>query len=615
MTARPVSIVVTTLNRLSTLPTTLRALEALRWPNFEVVVVNGPGEDDTEVYLELYWKDRLRVIECPGSDLALSRTVGLQNAAGEIVVFLDIHAVPEPDWLDHLIAPYDDPSVGAVSFCGSFSIRKMVADKIGRLDDGLASVSAETDFAPRVQSAGYQVRVVPEAGTHHLHPLEGVERNPTSATFEGVERRRSAPPPPKFLPLPTRPASGRLRLAFVTSTYFPRRIGGIAVFMSELARQLAEEGHEITIITRAEKGTRRSVDYEDGIWVHRLPVDAEQADPPAEFPNLPHGPARFALQVLAELDRVNGHRNFSAVIGTIWNLDLAGMIASRRYRVAMYLVTSYLLMLESKPEWGPDTDHYKNHVLKMVDGERWALRAVDRLYASTAAILNDIRSTYALETDQLAPTVQIPFGLPDYARLPHRRSNRDVRITFVGRLERRKGIDLLLDAIPTVMARHGDVSFRIVGEDFEDPVLGTTHTARFRSRHAHAPWLERVEFTGYVDDEMLRSAFEDCDIFVAPSRYESFGLIYLEAMRAGKPSVGVGVGGVTEVVEDGVTGRLVEPTSAAIAEALSALTSNADMRHAMGKAARRRFEEKFSLPIFADRFTKDVASWLGTSLG
>src|SRR5690606_4129219 len=85
------------------------------------------------------------------------------------------------------------------------------------------------------------------------------------------------------------------------------------------------------------------------------------------------------------------------------------------------------------------------------------------------------------------------------------------------------------------------------------------------------------------------------DIFVAPSRFESFGLIYVEAMMFGKPTVGCNVGGVPEVVEHEVTGLLVAPDNAdALQSALETLVSNADLRKHYGSAGRTRYEQLFS---------------------
>ena len=110
----------------------------------------------------------------------------------------------------------------------------------------------------------------------------------------------------------------------------------------------------------------------------------------------------------------------------------------------------------------------------------------------------------------------------------------------------------------------------------------------------------RVEFANQVGAAGLQAAYRDCDIFVAPSLYESFGLIYAEAMGWEKPAVGCRVGGVPEVVADGETGLLVPPgDTAALVQALLRLSGDAGLRRRLGIAGRQRVERLFSLSAMA----------------
>lgn len=71
--------------------------------------------------------------------------------------------------------------------------------------------------------------------------------------------------------------------------------------------------------------------------------------------------------------------------------------------------------------------------------------------------------------------------------------------------------------------------------------------------------MNHLHFLGHVETEMLERYYRCCDLFVAPSLYESFGFIYIEAMSFAKPVIGCSVGGVPEVIRDGVNGKLVPP--------------------------------------------------------
>lgn len=409
----------------------------------------------------------------------------------------------------------------------------------------------------------------------------------------------------------------RLRLAFVTALYPPRACGGVAVFMHSLARRLAEFGHEITVITQAAPGNPHTVDFEDGVWVHRLPDTGEEPAFPEAMPDMPHGPGAAAARTLAELDRVNPRRSFQYVIGTIWDVELAGVIASRRYSTAMYLVTSYKLMEESKPEWKRDAGFYEGHVCRMIAAETWALGRADRVFASTSAILADTEEAYGVELDRRR-LVNLPFGVsePSVAVRIEGKEREIVEILFVGRFERRKGIDVLLECIPALLTRHPNARAVCIGDNQIDGGDGETYLEAFTRQYRGADWFSRVEFRGHVDAAALERAYAECDIFVAPSRYESFGLIYLEAMRFGKPCIATSVGGIPEVVLHEQTGLLVEPGEREPLErAIEQLIQDEARRKELGANGLARYNLKFTTERFAHDFVAEIRRALASEDG
>ena len=111
-------------------------LRGLHAPPFEVVVVNGPSTDDTAAVLE-EWGPAIKRLDCPVLNLSVSRNIGIAAAAGDIVGFIDDDAVPHPDWLDRILAPYRDPRVGAVgghtvdNTGRRYQARKILCDRFG----------------------------------------------------------------------------------------------------------------------------------------------------------------------------------------------------------------------------------------------------------------------------------------------------------------------------------------------------------------------------------------------------------------------------------------------------------------------------------------------------
>ena len=161
----------------------------------------------------------------------------------------------------------------------------------------------------------------------------------------------------------------------------------------------------------------------------------------------------------------------------------------------------------------------------------------------------------------------------------------------VGRLDRQKGLDVLVRAV----AELPDVQLVLVGDGPErtaleqlgrDLGLGT-----------------RLHITGWVEDP--RSWLAGLDVMALPSRFEGLPLVLLEAMHAGLPVVATGVGSIPDALIDRETGLLVPPDdAAALREALRALLADTAQRCSMGAAARERARHRFTTRVMAASYEK-----------
>ncbi len=113
-----VSIVINTFNRAVQLQDCLRSLLNLNYEDFEVLVVNGPSTDNTAEVCEKYSK-RITYLTCKERNLSVSRNVGVGNAKGDIVAFIDDDAIVHPMWLDEILAKYSSDDIVGV---GGFTI-------------------------------------------------------------------------------------------------------------------------------------------------------------------------------------------------------------------------------------------------------------------------------------------------------------------------------------------------------------------------------------------------------------------------------------------------------------------------------------------------------------
>jgi glycosyltransferase involved in cell wall biosynthesis len=162
--------------------------------------------------------------------------------------------------------------------------------------------------------------------------------------------------------------------------------------------------------------------------------------------------------------------------------------------------------------------------------------------------------------------------------------HRPLRLATVARLERHKGVDVLIDACARLADRATPVHLDVYGDGSLRADL-----ERRTSRH-------RVDATFHGHDPSVRDRLLEADLFVLPSRGENLPITILEAMAIGLPVVATRVGGIAELVQDCVTGLLVEPDDAdGLADALAALVGDRERRIAMGRAAVRRIVDRFDV--------------------
>jgi len=171
-------------------------------------------------------------------------------------------------------------------------------------------------------------------------------------------------------------------------------------------------------------------------------------------------------------------------------------------------------------------------------------------------------------------------------------------VLFVGRLEKRKGPDLLVRAIPEIKKVVKDVSFLFVGDDNTPCSIKNV----LREIVAKLGCEEDVLFYGKASESELLSFYSCCDVFVVPSRYESFGLIVGEAMSMAKPVVAAKVGGIPEIIADGEDGLLFEPNNPqSLASKTIAVLQDAELAHRLSLNARRKIEENFNVQTMAKK--------------
>jgi phosphatidylinositol alpha-1,6-mannosyltransferase len=191
----------------------------------------------------------------------------------------------------------------------------------------------------------------------------------------------------------------------------------------------------------------------------------------------------------------------------------------------------------------------------------------------------------AVDADRFHPKVDGQKVRQRYAERDH------ILLLSVGRLQRRKGQDVAIQAVAALKHELPSLRYVIAGDGEE--------RERLTKLVADCGVQDRVFFAGIVPDDELSAYYAACDIFLLPNRVEEgdiegFGIVFLEAAATGKPTIGGDSGGVPEAVERDVTGLLVDGSVEQVVGAIRSLATSEERRRRFGLAGRVRADGCFS---------------------
>jgi glycosyltransferase involved in cell wall biosynthesis len=337
---------------------------------------------------------------------------------------------------------------------------------------------------------------------------------------------------------------------------FPPLGGGGGILTRTLVAELARgDEHDVTVITSRGPG-QRGESFEEHARVVRVPILGRRDPNRASLLSLlSFGPA--ARRVAA---RVVGSRHFD-VVHTFFAVPSGPAGASIARRAGAPHVLTVIGADIHDPTRSVSPDRFPPM--------RGVVRRVVRGAAAVVAISTDVADRTKALTGR-DDVVVIGCALPD-TLLPPRERREEGPIVFVtiARLVARKSLAAVVAAVPE------GARLIVIGDGPEREAL----------ERASAPG--RVEFTGALDDAGKNRRLVDADAFVLVSHHEGFGLVYLEAMRAGLPVIAGTVGGQTDFLDDGSNAILVPPgDSDAISRAMRSLIADPALRKLLGEGGR-----------------------------
>jgi hypothetical protein len=392
-----------------------------------------------------------------------------------------------------------------------------------------------------------------------------------------------------------------LRICLLSGTYPPEQVGGISRLTHLMAQGLFELGNTVHVVTR---GEREQIRFYDGAYVHTIPHSLNHYSSLRGYHNL-YMTLNYSHNVYDKVKRLILNDGIQIVDSPLWQYEGLVPLISGVIPVVVRLVTGIRQI--------SDIHHTQVEDFRLMgDLEQYFIENAYHIFPNTQATLESMSKLYDLSRVKDRCTV-VSYGIipvPDSSTHPFDPSTFDQHkqwnVLFVGRLEKRKGILDLFEAIPRVIERVPNVKFIIAGADNSRSdgfymQTGMDYVTFFHNKYSR--WLTSVDFLGKVEEDKLQQLYQNCDLFVAPSLYESFGLIYLEAMNYAKPVIGCHAGGIPEVVNHGETGLLVEPSAPKLlAAAIVSLFENPIRLREMGLAARAQILLRFNYLEMARNF-------------
>lgn len=375
-----------------------------------------------------------------------------------------------------------------------------------------------------------------------------------------------------------------MRIAII-SRELPPHGGGIGSWSQKASRGLAQLGHEVHLFTEARAGGSRD-ETVDGVRIHRIE--------PAGVRPRSVGWAWAAARAVAAAGR------FDVVQACEWDAEAVVYSLRQDSPLVTRLATPHFLVQAANR--APRKQRLRSVLTSRL--ERAQARRSRRVISPTRALAGEVSRHWGLDERSItvvptgidAPVLQPGGERPFLGEAPF--------ILYFGRLEVRKGVDVLIDALPEVMAAHPDVHCVLIGEDIG---FHGRPFADYAREVCGATW-ERIHFLPRMPHAELFRIVAAATLVAIPSRWENLANTCLESMVLRRAIITTSGSGFDEVLTDGVDGILVPPGDVkALASAAVAALADPAMLERLGSAAARRAED-FTVEGMARRLEEVYAS-------
>lgn len=370
-----------------------------------------------------------------------------------------------------------------------------------------------------------------------------------------------------------RVAEDRRPTLLLVTTMFPPHAGGVETYVLNLANVLSGRGKwRVVVVSSAERGHPAGCVDQGDVRIYRLRYQVRLSN------------SRFGLRWRRHLQRIIREEapvliNAHAPVPSL--ADLAASVARD-----IPLVVTYHMGTMHKGRMPADAliAFYERVLCPRM------LRRADWIITSSDFVREGHLRSFGAKCSTVSPGVDIDLFTPAAQREPN-------AVLFVGSLNRsdpHKGLDSLLQAVARLIPTHPELRLRVVGSGSGRQQYEALAGALGLDGH--------VSFRGQLSGQELVDAYRAATALALPTRNDSFPLVLLEAMACGVPVVSTTVGGIPAIVDDTVTGFLIQPDDVpALAEFLARVLDDDDLAARLGRAGRDKVASTLSCDLQVDR--------------
>lgn len=358
---------------------------------------------------------------------------------------------------------------------------------------------------------------------------------------------------------------------FITWEYPPFKAGGIAAHCEDLATTMADQGHEPVVLSY---GPEEKTEYIDGVEVHRIPSTDNANNTIAWAMHLGHQMEKKAIELAKEkeFDLVHAH-------------DWMAVSAATGIKNTLSIPMVFTVHSTQKGRDGIE-GQYQQTIHNL---EWYGTYQADQVITVGREFNEEVKHTFDVPKEKIN---YIPNGVDlekfdEHEKQLNRKNyalDWEEIVLFVGRMYPQKGPGHLIEAMPQILDQKPHAKFIMCGSG------ATEHYKNIAKDVAG----EKVHFPGYVSDKELLSLMKEAKMTVAPSVYEPFGIVPLEAAACETPTVGSYTGGMKDTIVHEYTGLHSYPAdSDSIAYQVERALNDPGWTEWMGDNARDRVEENF----------------------